>query len=253
MMALPAMGATDMYPCFKNVAEVLDRSEPASGWTFDTTENLLRAGSSVSGVNYELRRSEKVAELRRVSPTGDRSYKFEIPHCYTEFRMERGTPATAQAKGQEAATIADGWTDQDLSQLLKTSAKNGRRGFIYVWSPNMPLALRGFPEAQKIAKSLNLDFIAVRDPHSSAKFAQMIVTKRGFPKSAMRPLDSSEVIATGAINHFPAIVLFEEGRLHSRARPGYDEAPRLRALLEQSYMTGPVERIRLPSGKGKNQ
>lgn len=238
LSSVTARGAADAYPCHKQLASVLDRSEPPTGWAHDATAGVTRSASSVAGVRLEIRRSTGWVEFRRVGSTITRSYRFTSPSCLNEFRLE-GEGASANKK----------WTDHDLSQTLKASAKNGKRGMIYVWSPNMPLALRGLPEARSIAKSLNMDFIAVRDPHSSAAFARQIVEKRAFPAYALRALESDEIFATGALDHFPSVVLFEGGRLHPRARPGYDEPAKLRAYLERSFSLGQNEGLRLPSGK----
>ena len=51
-------------------------------------------------------------------------------------------------------------TDRDLSRLVNKNSQ----GLIYVWSPGMPLSVRGISEIRRVANDLNLPLKIVVDP-----------------------------------------------------------------------------------------
>lgn len=119
--------------------------------------------------------------------------------------------------GAASAAVADcvtpkRFTDADL-QVLKKSAGES---IVYLWSPYMPLSVRGRDEALELGKKLGIaTIIPVLDPNrricheAAGRFADPV-------------FDSKELAEARALNHFPTLVYLRHGRIVGQI-PGYDQ------------------------------
>jgi hypothetical protein len=125
-----------------------------------------------------------------------------------------------QSVNDEFSTITKGagFSDGDLATLLK-----GNKGLIYVWSPRMPLSVRGVKDFAKAAASFGLPVTFLLDPFTSARDEE-IAKREGFPVQRLRSFD---LMYRGALLHFPGFFYYSQGRVHG--------APVLGSRGEQGY------------------
>lgn len=141
-----------------------------------------------------------------------------------------------------AAKSSKDFTDQDLDHLLKASLSKKTQGMIYVWSPHMPLSIRGVKEAENIAKTKKLKLIILLDPYSNLNAAQQISKKEKFPPSYLVRLESRKLLRKEMTVHFPSLIVFNKGGLAGEMRGGYDNPQRLADYLDKE-----LSRIRGPA------
>jgi hypothetical protein len=140
------------------------------------------------------------------------------------------------------AKVPKDFTDKDLDQILKTSLSKKTQGLIYVWSPHMPLSIRGVREAERIAKEKKLKLIILLDPYSNLSAAQQISRKEKFPETYLARLESRKLLRKEMTVHFPSLIVFNKGGLAGEMRGGYDNPQRLADYLDKE-----LSRIRGPA------
>ena len=157
------------------------------------------------GVWLERSHSENgTTELRRVSAQQTDVAAFDPGGCLT------GTTIVQRSFNPDSAQHA--FTDSSLDSLLST---NGR-GLIYVWSPRMPLSVKGMEEARAAATSLGLAFTALAAQANEAELRELHV-----PLANQRRLESLELVYRNATIHYPTVVLYNQKRIIDGAYPGY--------------------------------
>lgn len=113
-------------------------------------------------------------------------------------------------------------TDRSLNKFMQDNQK----GIIYVWSPYMPLSVLGRQEIIQIAKDLNLPVLLTIDPSA-----------RGIQTEDQK-LESRILMRSGVLDHFPATLLFENGKLRDDVLiHGYENQIPLTKLI-QDYFEG---------------
>ena len=121
-------------------------------------------------------------------------------------------------------SFAKNFTNADLESTLSQE----QQGIIYIWNPLMPLSTMGLKEAKAIAQELNLHFTELVDPSASALV----------PDSDT--LNSDKLVRMGVMNHFPAIAVYNNGKLKSSIIQGYEAPEGLREFLKQILKSGNV-------------
>ena len=118
---------------------------------------------------------------------------------------------------------ANGFNDEDLSILLEKQ----QAGIIYVWSPFMPLSIIGREEIIDISHNLGVP-------------AKLLV---GYPEGQNISDDevtSESLLTMGVFDHFPALLVYVNGKLLKTIIHGY-EAPEslefmIKKLLEDEHL-----------------
>jgi hypothetical protein len=121
-------------------------------------------------------------------------------------------PTLNPSDSQSANVIRD-------SDLQKIADEKGS-ALIYEWSPNMTLSVRGFPEAQELAKKLGIGFVPVLDPNADTVFAKETASKNAIPEAALRRDGTLELAMRGMHLHFPTSIVISKGVV-SPLYPGY--------------------------------
>jgi hypothetical protein len=132
------------------------------------------------------------------------------------WKKEDCTPQMATSVRSEKGANGEYLTDADLKAELSKAGQ----ALIYAWSPNMPLSVIGFPQAQEIAKNLRIKFIPVMDPETDEAYAKKIVSEKHLPESALRRSSSVELGARQMGLHYPSTLVYSKGKF-SRLYPGY--------------------------------
>ena len=175
-----------------------------------------------------------VEELRRVSAERTTVARISVTDCRTTFTVHRRT--------FDSAATAHSFTDARLRALLQTHA----RGLIYVWSPRMPLSVRGLGEARAAAASLGIAFTAIvadADMAGSRGVTETTVarggaeTRRtagvdagGFDDRDAQTLDALELVYRNGAQHYPSAVFYRDGKIVDVAIPGYQSRVTYQAL-----------------------
>lgn len=97
--------------------------------------------------------------------------------------------------------------DKELNFLLQTQ----NQGMILIWSKDMPLSILALEEAPAIASTLGLNLTTVT--HEDMR--------------------SSELASHGILNHFPAIMLYRDGKLLPFIIQGYESPKSLFNILKE--------------------
>ncbi len=138
-------------------------------------------------------RSAEKYKLVRENDSFSETWFFE-EGCLVDQRKSPSSPSPRP----------DGFDDQDLQDLLAKSTQ----GLIYLWSPSLPLSVEGKAEIQKVATGLNLPVTFLVDPTATAN-------TDGDPK-----VTSQELLLLGATRHYPALLVYQGGKLTSLAHVG---------------------------------
>jgi len=126
-----------------------------------------------------------------------------------------------------AAEFQKSFTDERLKALLIRS----RAGLIYAWSPQMPLSADGFLEVQKAARKMGLPLTLLLDPQADPTAAERFAKVNKLPAQAIRRLQSLELLNRGMSEHYPSLVVFQNGEIVGRAFPGHKDADRYLAFV----------------------
>jgi hypothetical protein len=150
----------------------------------------------------------KVLEARKSGPDGNVQVDWIDPDCTPHTKLYPGTSTSASQD-------KDGFDDQDLSKLLKTSPK----GVIFAYSDRMHLSVDAKATLQKIGSSLGVPVLFLADPES--------------PTMTGKKLESSELIARGMTLHYPSMLVYAHGKITSPLMPGYKVESVYSAFIEE--------------------
>ena len=100
------------------------------------------------------------------------------------------------------------FTDTDLQKLVETE----KQGVIFVWSPGMIYSMLEYPEMKSAVDSLGLKIITVMDPFVEKKIIQKTASSRKLPMSERR-LEAVELLSRNMTQHYPASIVFSQGKL----------------------------------------
>lgn len=128
--------------------------------------------------------------------------------------------ASAKIVPRKPVTGSRWYTDSRLAADL-AAAKQG--ALIYLWTPQMPLSVRGLTEASRIAARMKLAFIPVLD----GSFPQSELSSLKADRQLSRPYRIDATIELGARQmrlHFPSTLVYSRGRF-SPVYPGYWDDP----------------------------
>jgi hypothetical protein len=133
---------------------------------------------------------------------------------------------TTHRRTYDAAATAHAFTDEALRATLAAHP----RGMIYVWSPGMPLSVRGLAEAKAVATSLGIAFTAVV---ADAREGELEIV-RPDPADA-RTLDALELVYRDATVHYPTALFYADGKPLGTAVPGYKSRDTYAALARERF------------------
>lgn len=123
------------------------------------------------------------------------------------------------------------WTDADLAQL----ANQKQSVLIYLWSPGMPLSVRGLEEIFDVARDAGLTVLPLAAPYENP---QELWDELGGDPKLCRTVDSSALNTLGALNHYPTIVIMREGELLKTKIQGYEQPRSLTLMVSKLLHTG---------------
>lgn len=121
------------------------------------------------------------------------------------------------------------FTDDDLFDLLKEY----KWGVIYVWSPLMPLSIKGLPELEKSLRKYGGHLTVVLDPNPKLDVSRNQLRKSGISSDQARRVASAELLNRQITLHYPVAILYENGYLSNRTYMGYKSAEALESWIDR--------------------
>lgn len=201
---------------------------------------LLLAGSV--GVSAAVLLIGANRHLSSLLELGDR-----LRHCRAAASLrEEGTPA-----GRDTTRLPS------ANSGLRTQRKPqpslvGCTGVIYAWSTLMPLSERGIAEIKKAARDLGLslhvldasELYTITDSEPAGSGFDDSSTRGSAPRNRGDPVFeralAAELIAGGVTVHYPAIIVYREGKLLGGAIVGYKTAAAYEAMITKRLALRPA-------------
>jgi hypothetical protein len=199
--------------CAAQTKDLLESWKTRSDWTV--------APGDIDGGKSFMSPTDKVGVWIGVSAYPDGSvqcvrYSSDLTIQVSWKKADCTPQETAAHHTHPKVAHAQYFTDADLEKAISGDSQ----ALIYVWSPHMPLSVKGFPEAQGVAKKLGIKFIPVLDPEADAKTVTATIKKHSLPANAARREDSVELAARQVNLHFPSTLVVSHGKF-SRLYPGH--------------------------------
>lgn len=226
LVARPA-AAADAHlsgaPCVDAAVSQLDQWETQRTWerVVDGADGARthRSPTQTIGIWVETRiHGAAGVEILRLTPENTVRIAFKPPACVPKLAILETF--------HDPAKMAAAFTDEDLSALL---AQN-KHVVIYAWSPHMPYSSMGLKNAKAAIDALNerreaageatIQLVPLLDPHANRLLALRVAKAEGIAKSALRRIESLELLYRGLNQHFPAMLVASEGKITSPVVPG---------------------------------
>jgi hypothetical protein len=227
----PAAGDRSVSSCNASSAALEHEWGGTGAWRPLSPYPVPREASPTDSVGVWLERRHQPngsVLLERVSADRTLSASFSDAGCATRV--------VAPTRTFDSSAVARSFTDADLRTLLRHNA----RGMIYVWSPGMPLSVRGIAEARAAARMLGIAFTAVAAEATPEAL-------RGLTVSAEddRAFASLDLVYRNANIHYPTAIFYRDGTLSESAIPGYKRRDTY-AMLGREALAG-AEPARAPT------
>ena len=231
-------GAVSRGTCSSAREDIATRWGGTGEWRRLAPYPVARDASPTDSIGVWLERTPLAdggEELRRVSAEATTVARFDAGACRVSFMVHRRT--------YDSAATAHAFTDARLRRLLDTHA----RGLIYVWSPRMPLSVRGLAEARAAASSLGIAFTAIVADADSADVAAAGVRARD-----AQSLAALELVYRNATQHYPNALFYRDGKIVDVAIPGYQRRETY-AALAATYLADNRAELLATRGESTNE
>lgn len=213
-------------PCAEKVAKQLNRWSTSQNWKLEGTESSTKTYLSPTpeiGSWMELQLPQK----------GQGRVTLRTPNKIVDFFWDRQTCKSAVSTTPlryNASKMKTRFTDEDLQKLVDRS----EAGLIYAWSPHMPLSMSGMRQARKAAEKLGIPMTVVLDPHANDKIASRSAVKSKMDASALKKIESIELINRKMCMHFPAVLLYSNGKIVGPVYAGYKPEERYVQFIKKN-------------------
>jgi hypothetical protein len=220
------------FVCKAEALNTLSKWEPATGWKsvlVDSAEGAkaMHSPTSKVGVWLNFKTNRKETTLVRSTQDNAVSVHFKMPACTPGISTEQFDAKLLQTKGRA-------FTDSDLVNTLAASKAKNTKGIIYTWSPRMNLSVTGAKEAIDYAKKEKLNITLLADPEVPTQELESVMKAKGLPESAVVRMGSSDLANRGILIHFPVMILYSDGKMINKIRPGYAEPKRFDQYVKES-------------------
>lgn len=215
--------------CKNEVFEELNGMLATREWTLPSAREMdgsrrFHTPTLITGVWVEARIfMNNEALLRRITANFVETRTFDLESCKLKQTARKSrelfdSPVASQLK----------FSDRDVRQLLDENSK----GIIYIWSPNMPYSYQqrlkgksGVEIVREIGQKLGLKVTVVLDPAASGGYARQLVSQHSYMRpESLRSVQSIELSLRSMRTHFPALIVYANGRLARHGYPGLGTA-----------------------------
>lgn len=186
------------------------------------TAAIYRTPTEVVGKWIETKiYNNKYVQVLEITPEKRVHYSWDITNC--------NVLKTESVKKYNQERLANEFSDQ---RLLDTIEKK-KAGVIYAWSPHMPLSMAGIKPLKDATEKLGLELILILDPHADKKISLETAEKFLLEESALRKLESVDLMLRGLGFHYPALVVFGNGKMNDYAIPGVKTSGEYQKLISR--------------------
>lgn len=198
------------FKCYQQAQKLMDKWQVTGEWTrhFDGEKGDLKLVSPTRTFAkwFEIKLGEKPS-VHLISPQRILNVAYD-GNCHATTTMNARIVKLDDRK----------FNDRELAQLIERN----KTGLIYAWSPHMPLSIDGINEIKQAAAKLNLPVTFVLSPHANMEFAKKVLNEKKLPAEYLKVYDSLEMVERGSSLHFPSLLIYQNGKLFRRARPGHE-------------------------------
>lgn len=156
-----------------------------------------------------LQLSNGTIELRQVSAAETKLAVVDDATCSSR--------RSTYLRGYNPDSLKAAFTDTSLDSLLHANP----RGMLYVWSPRMPLSLKGLAEARAAAQSLGVPFMAVVAEANAGELLDLAKNSTLVTAADQRRMESLEIVYRNGTIHYPTALFYRDGRMIDGVYPGY--------------------------------
>ena len=235
-------------------ADASDEAPPGSAKRCAATALAIQAEWGATG---EWRTLAPVPAPREASPTRQTGVWIErwlLPDGTTELRQ-------VSAAETKVATINDAtcasrtsthrrtfnrdsmrnaFTDASLDSLMRANA----RGLVYVWSPRMPLSVKGLTEARAAARTMGIPFTAVVAETNDTELRELTTRLPNVVTTAdQQRMESLELVYRNATIHYPATLFYRDGRIVDGVFAGYKNREAMAKYGAEQFAKLPDPRV----------
>jgi hypothetical protein len=201
--------------CRAEITRVLGGWEKRRNWfldlgIIDLAKTYLTPTQEI-GVWLELRIGARgKAEVIRQTPNKKERFTWgELPNCQAKYKVSEFR--------FDSERMRKSFSDDHLRLIVQKA----KRGIVYAWSPSMPLSFQGAKDIVKVGEKLGLQVFFALDPHAEEETARRsLISIPGADLEALRRIESYELFYRGVGVHYPAIIVFENGKIKGQSIPG---------------------------------
>ena len=212
--------------CIKNVFKLLDQWGPVNEWFEYKLPNnkFIVRGVTQNNKDISLFIYNQTTIAKKISKNSQTTVRFNSnQECKADYKIIK----------MRSKKNTKHFMDTDLDDVLKVSRENKSSGLIYIWSPHMNLSILGVKEVQKIAKDRGLTLIILLEPRAELDQSIKILKNEGINLTSLRFASSKVLDMLNIHNHYPSLLLFSNGEILDRPRPGYDAPDELNKYLNR--------------------
>lgn len=152
--------------------------------------------------------SDEGFKLSRIEYSVASVFSFQKGNCRPELKIEQRRDPIA---GKNIVS------DSVIEQFIK----NEKNGYIFTWSPSMPLSIDGVNQLVKASKKSGFSLLVVLDQKANLKRAQKISEKNKWPFSYTYKSNSVELKFRNMFVHFPSALMIKDGKISKKTVPGF--------------------------------
>lgn len=172
-----------------------------SWYYFSPTKNI---GVWIVASNF----SDDGFKLSRIEYSDANTFSFRKTNCRPELKIEQRREPIV-----EKNIVSD--------SVIEQFVKNEKNGYIYTWSPSMPLSVDGVNQLVKASKKIGFSLLVVLDQKANLKRAEKIAEKNKWPLSYIYKSNSVELKFRNMFVHFPSALMIKDGKISKKTIPGF--------------------------------
>ncbi|WP_413289411.1 hypothetical protein [Bdellovibrio sp. HCB337] len=209
-------------PCKSNLSAELSAHLPKQTWTPKPVS--IPGKHLMTGIAFRDTRKHKAYQIwaekgKSYLQVTDLKTKKETVQSWSlaqDCKME-----TVNRSAQEVPlATTKGFTDADLAKTMKAH----KWGIIYVWTPYMPLSVKGLAEIKAAVKAEGGHLTVLMDPKAHINEAKKWAEKGMVQKSEMTPVASTELVSREMGLHYPVTYIYKDQFVSNRDYVGHKSA-----------------------------
>lgn len=201
----------EKFQCFPQFKSLLTEWKVTGDWTKEFKaglgKSMLVSTTQTFGEWVLVQKIDQGTVLARADERGRLEVTFKTDKCVKQVKPYVNDKISSQF-----------FTDKKIEKYIKSK----KTGAIYIWSPRMGLSEKGLKEIQAASKAMKLPVLLLMDKDVSEKEHATLSKKIG--KDLTRRLDSFDFKMRNTSMHFPALMVFKDGKILSGVKYGYENA-----------------------------